>query len=242
MRVLKPQQSYLTAALIGRSIPAPALRSVVASAPTTAPRKAGFCVSSEDAMGKRDNYKTDEYRAWNRERMRRYREQHPDRVRASVRKYRGAHREESREYARKNRAKQRKWWANNPGYLAAYRRKNRERMRVHNQRWAAKNLDKIRIKCQRRRALKSSSDGSYTLLEWQALCRKYDFRCLACGKRAPDIQLTVDHVIPLDKGGSNYIDNLQPLCLECNSAKGTQIIDYRPDRTERLQVEQLSLW
>lgn len=45
MKVLRAQQNRLTKAQIGRSIPAPALRSVVPSASTTAPRKAGFCMS-----------------------------------------------------------------------------------------------------------------------------------------------------------------------------------------------------
>jgi len=34
--------------------------------------------------------------------------------------------------------------------------------------------------------------------------------------------------VPLIKGGSDSIDNLQPLCGYCNSSKGTRVIDYRP--------------
>jgi 5-methylcytosine-specific restriction endonuclease McrA len=36
---------------------------------------------------------------------------------------------------------------------------------------------------------------------------------LCCGEAKP---LTVDHVVPVSKGGSNDISNIQPLCLECN--------------------------
>lgn len=55
----------------------------------------------------------------------------------------------------------------------------------------------------------------------------YGRTCLACGRREPHIRLTVDHVIPLSWGGTNALDNLQPLCSECNLDKGAQTIDYR---------------
>ena len=40
-------------------------------------------------------------------------------------------------------------------------------------------------------------------------------------------KLTVDHIVPVSLGGKNTIDNLQPLCLTCNSKKHNKIIDYR---------------
>lgn len=64
---------------------------------------------------------------------------------------------------------------------------------------------------------------------WQELKRKYDSTCLRCGRREPDIELTADHVIPMSAGGAHTIDNIQPLCRNCNSAKNSQCIDYRPN-------------
>ena len=32
--------------------------------------------------------------------------------------------------------------------------------------------------------------------------------------------LTVDHTIPKSKGGSDHLDNLEPMCAECNFGKG----------------------
>ena len=49
--------------------------------------------------------------------------------------------------------------------------------------------------------------------------------CLCCGKI--DVALTMDHVIPLSKGGEHNISNIQPLCGICNSKKNTKAIDYR---------------
>ena len=61
-------------------------------------------------------------------------------------------------------------------------------------------------------------------VEWIDLCEKYDNLCLCCKKKNP---LTVDHVIPISKGGLNIIENIQPLCKKCNCAKHDKIIDYR---------------
>lgn len=56
---------------------------------------------------------------------------------------------------------------------------------------------------------------------------RYDYTCLRCGKREPEIMLTPDHIIPVVKGGSSDISNIQPLCGPCNSAKGANWTDYR---------------
>jgi 5-methylcytosine-specific restriction enzyme A len=82
----------------------------------------------------------------------------------------------------------------------------------------------------RRKARLRGNGGSYTPAEWIALKTQYDNRCLVCGKQEPEIELTVDHIIPLAKGGPNTINNIQPLCHLCNSLKGTDVKDYRPKR------------
>ncbi len=79
----------------------------------------------------------------------------------------------------------------------------------------------------RRRALKAQAKGKFSSQEWSELKARYNFSCLCCGRSEPDIRLTVDHVVPLLKGGTNYIDNIQPLCFSCNSRKHSKIVDYR---------------
>ena len=48
--------------------------------------------------------------------------------------------------------------------------------------------------------------------------------CLKCGSEK---NLTIDHIIPVSKNGTNDFDNLQILCGKCNQDKGDKIADYR---------------
>lgn len=59
---------------------------------------------------------------------------------------------------------------------------------------------------------------------------KAGFKCLKCGSLN---NLTVDHVVPLVKGGTHAIANLQCLCVGCNLEKGEEIVDYRPNATRQ---------
>jgi 5-methylcytosine-specific restriction endonuclease McrA len=56
------------------------------------------------------------------------------------------------------------------------------------------------------------------------LARRYGWVCLCCGWRD---NLTLDHVVPISKGGDTVMSNLQILCYRCNKAKGDLTIDYR---------------
>lgn len=95
-------------------------------------------------------------------------------------------------------------------------------------RWAQEHKSKRILNEQKRRALKQGSPTSYTLAEWSALCVWFGDVCLACDIAG---SLTVDHVRPLVLGGSNSIENLQPLCRSCNCIKNAKEIDYRdPDQ------------
>ena len=54
--------------------------------------------------------------------------------------------------------------------------------------------------------------------------RRDGFRCCLCGRTAANgVELEVDHIIPVSRGGNTTYSNLQTLCRECNRGKGTKL-------------------
>lgn len=59
------------------------------------------------------------------------------------------------------------------------------------------------------------------------------FRCCICGRTAKETKLEVDHKIPVSKGGTDSLDNLWTLCIDCNRGKSDLI--YKPRNKEASQ-------
>lgn len=118
--------------------------------------------------------------------------------------------------AEKHRNISKKWSSNNKEWCSKYGSKY-------------KKINKSKIthyNVQRERKKKYSGIVKYE--EWNKLKEKYNYTCLCCKKKEPEIKLSQDHVVPLSNGGLNIIDNIQPLCLSCNCKKHKSTIDYRP--------------
>ena len=127
----------------------------------------------------------------------------------------------------KNNLKKNSWMRGRFGVLNPNYKGGEERNKILKKIWRKNHKDSINYRNAMRRARRRNAPGKFTFQEWVDLKKKYKYTCLRCKKQEPDILLTPDHIVPLIKLGSNFITNIQPLCLQCNSSKGGKDTDYR---------------
>ena len=57
------------------------------------------------------------------------------------------------------------------------------------------------------------------LIAW----RNHDAHCYFCKTLITLAEMTIDHLIPKSKGGTNHISNLVPCCKPCNQKKANKL-------------------
>jgi 5-methylcytosine-specific restriction endonuclease McrA len=116
----------------------------------------------------------------------------------------------------------------------AWQQNNRDRWLQVTQEWRTNNIEKVRE--QAREWRKSNPESAYALSHRSRLKRKYligdsakidkhavasafeacNHRCVYCGLGS---RLSLDHFVPLAKGGKHCLSNLVIACVYCNSSK-----------------------
>ena len=170
------------------------------------------------------------------ERNRQYALEHPEVARRANEKYRLANKEKRREYdssrylANKARLLERchEYKQNNKDKLKLYVLRNSERIAEQHRKYEEAHVEERRQSHQTSRLRRAKVEGSYTVGEWYERLLEYDNRCVYCGAAAedtPEGRLTPDHLIPIVRGGTGYVDNLVPACLQCNLEKNRMTAD-----------------
>jgi 5-methylcytosine-specific restriction endonuclease McrA len=175
-----------------------------------------------------------------------WRSANPERARANVRIWKKANatrvRLSNKAYRKANPDKvlgyDRKWSKKNPdkknSYSRAWKKRNPEKVSEIRRRWGQEHPVQNKSYRRLRRARIKGAGGSFTFEQFKAL----GDTCLCCGRSEAELilvglTLVPDHVIPLSRGGSNDISNIQPLCQGrdgCNNHKWAKHIDYREQR------------
>lgn len=174
------------------------------------------------------------YRAANPEKVKAYnddfRKSNPEKVKAHNLRFRQNNPDYAKNYHAKNqesenlRSRTRYW---NDPIKEALRKKiarqtNPEKFRERNRIYAKNNQDKLNEKSQRRRAYKANVK-TYKISK-KEIWHFYNSQCFYCQKPSS----TIDHVIPLSRGGNHGIGNLVPCCGSCNFSKaGRTVMEWR---------------
>jgi 5-methylcytosine-specific restriction endonuclease McrA len=108
---------------------------------------------------------------------------------------------------------------------AGLRKVPNEVLRERSQRWRAANPEKARMGTRRRRARIAATGGTVTNQEWAGTLEAWGHRCAYCNVHAPG-ELTMDHVVPLSRGGMHIAENVVPACGpkhgNCNARKSAR--------------------
>lgn len=118
-------------------------------------------------------------------------------------------------------------------------KQNPQRAADVNRKWRAKNRDKVsewyRDYHARRR---SASVVERVVLS--ELTRRHGSRCYLCDRMLGSKHVTIDHVIPLIRGGEHSYRNCRPCCRSCNSRKGhrlwSELSTLYPAMADRLKL------
>jgi hypothetical protein len=123
-----------------------------------------------------------------------------------------------------------------------WQKTNRTRCANRERKWRKNNPDKFKKSCiswrnknkelvcsyTSNRRTKKMRNGIFQIGK-NELAKLYSSACVSCGSTQ---EITLDHIIPISRGGRHAIGNLQPMCQRCNSSKGDKLmVEWRMRRS-----------
>ncbi len=134
--------------------------------------------------------------------------------------------EEGREWRERNPDYMKEWYRRNPDYVTQRFRENKEELVAYNRKWYHDNLERarelVRNSSSRRRAREAKVINDLTMEEWIEVSNRFNNQCAYCENNT---DITLDHVIPIFKGGGHTKSNVVPACKSCNSSKQARDVE-----------------
>lgn len=104
---------------------------------------------------------------------------------------------------------------------AEYYQENKERLQAYGRQHAKDNPEIYRAARHRRRAAKrNNGNNDLTAIQIEWLFGQQNF-CTYCDSKE---NLTIDHILPISKGGQNTLANITIACMPCNNSKRAKIL------------------
>lgn len=162
--------------------------------------------NNKESISKRQKEHYEQNKDYILERQKEYYEQNKDHILERQFEYYNTHKEEDN-------ARSREYYKNN-------KEKMKERQKIYNLEHPEVSFN---AKCKRRFREEEQGSG-LTKEQWKEMMDYFDWQCAYSGKYIGNNsdQRTIDHIIPLSKGGEHEIWNLVPMYYSYNSSKNNK--------------------
>jgi hypothetical protein len=108
----------------------------------------------------------------------------------------------------------------------SWSKRNPDNIKEIIKRYKINHPDRIREVNRRTKALRRKNERKqWTPKDWDRLVARYSGCCAYCGENK---ELTLDHIVPVSRGGRHAAGNFLPACRSCNSSKSSKfLIEWR---------------
>ena len=96
------------------------------------------------------------------------------------------------------------------------------------------------LKTSEQKKQQKTARKTYTQKERSIIYKKDNGRCYLCGKELLYSEMTLDHVIPLAKGGKDGMENLRCCCVNCNRWKADSYSGDFENKISNIYMHQMN--